>query len=244
MWKNLFLFILVMLLISGCKTEELITVTQKEKHTELIRVDLHAETNSREKEYLVFHAIDDGVREYILFVPVNNLRTTNNKPIEKIKNHTALPISSEATNEFLNILDNNIQLWGQETSEDGEIISSYNYTSAFETRPITDCGFKGCNKTPGYTAFKTLHIVDPDLPALRYNYSYSENGSSSSLKIIWEKAVWDIDFDDKKSLIMLRNLLMNAMESISNNSIANSAWLFEKQREYMLSGQAFTYSDL
>lgn len=222
MWKNLFLFILGMLLISGCKTEELITVTQKEKHTELIRVDLNAEKNSREKEYLIFHAIDDGVRNYILFVPVNNLRTNNNEPLEKVQKHTAFPISPEATNELLDILNNNIQLWGQDISEEGTI-NSYNYTSAFETRPITGCGFKGCNKAPRYAAFKTLHIVDSTLPILRYNYSHSENGSSSSIKISWANAMWNIKFEDKNSLIRLRNLLRNASESITTNNIAGSS---------------------
>lgn len=228
MWKNLLFFILAMVLFSGCKTEEQITIIQKQKHTELIRIDLNSATESRDAGYLVFHAVDDEIREYILFVPVKNLRTTHNESLAMHQKHSAIPISPEALTEFLDILNKNIQLWKQDNIENEEIISSYSYTSEFETRHITGCGFRGCNRAPGYSAFKTIHVIDSSLPSLHYKHSYSEEGSTSSLKITWAKAEWDITFEDKNSLIKLRDILRNARESISDNKIAKSAWLFDR----------------
>ncbi len=217
MCKNLLLFIiLAMTLIYGCKTEEQITVIQKQKHTELIKIDLNSEAENRDAEYLIYRAIDDGVRDYVLFVPVKNIHVTNNATMEKHQKHTAIPVSPEATTELLEVLKNNIQLWGEEISENDEVLSSYHYTAAFETRHITGCGFQGCNRTPAYSAFRTLHIIDSTLPTLQYDYSYSESSSSSSLRIMWKEAEWEFELMDKNSLIILRDLLQNARESINN----------------------------
>lgn len=209
-FKALLTLLTALLVIVSCKTKDHIIYQSRAniefksdiRNSSLEKIELseedEAETTSDARKYSVFHGIDNGENQYILFAPTDALTSGITASIEEHQYALSIPFSVEKANELIKVLNSNINSWEQNIGETEGEFSSYNYTPEYETVSISD---------------STYYY---NMPSFSYNFSKSISGNSFSITLSRSEILWDRTIKEKEKLVRLSKLFQEAVNRIES----------------------------